>query len=358
MITSKEYNFKQTSKRTSEIGDVELVSRNRKGVKTKQILSARIIDNSVDPEDSLNISLIHQKMKDDIFDENYQDLRKLESGQSVCVRLDTLQTKQLYNLLREYYGISKKGVQNGKAYLVRGIDDINNIVVVNNKDKINLIKKLYSEVGEEEIKQLLEKPEIIKDIFVNLPKIRVDILEKLKEELSKKLNSGEKEIQQWIDEKSKLRCLIFGLEFIDYKREVQFGNSRFDILTEQSGTEHVIIEMKSPNVDVFEEKITQLKNGVKKDFIISKDLAEAIPQTIKYFREYENGNVETFQKAGADKKRPYKALIIIGRKKIDPIWQEHFVDLNNRISGIDILTYDHLIEKMDNVIINLKSLLL
>lgn len=178
----------------------------------------------------------------------------------------------------------------------------------------------------------------------------------MKKEVESKLLDNEKAIQKWIDEEPKTRCLIFGLEFIDYKREVQFGSSRFDILTEQSGSEHVIIEMKSPNVDVFEEKTTQLKNGTKREFIISKDLAEAIPQTIKYFREYEGGNEETFQKIGADKKKPHKALIIIGRRKEDPIWQQHYSDLNNRISGIEILTYDHLIEKMTNQIKNLKEL--
>ena len=356
MVTSKEYNFKQTSKSTTEIGDVVLQSRKNKGLQSRQVLSARIIDNSVDPECSLNISLIHQKVKNKQFDENYQDLRSLESGKSVCIKLDTLQTKQLHDLLKEYYGISKTGVQNGKAYLVRGVDDINNIVFTKDKDKIELMEKLYSELNEEGIKQLSEKPEIIKNIFSSLPKIRIDILENLKEELKSKLSDNEKTVQQWIDEEPKTRCLIFGLEFIDYKREVQFGNSRFDVLTEQSGSEHVIIEMKSPNVKVFEEKITELKHGTKKDFIISKDLAEAIPQTIKYFREYEGSNDETFQKAGSERKKPHKALIVIGRKISDTIWQQHFTDLNNRISGIEILTYDHLIEKMENQIKNLKEL--
>ena len=76
----------------------------------------------------------------------------------------------------------------------------------------------------------------------------------------------------------------------------------------------------------------------------------------KYFKEYDGGNEETFQKVGTDKKKAHKALIIIGRKKKDPIWQQYFSDLNNRISGIEILTYDHLTEKMANQIKNLKEL--
>lgn len=356
MISEKEYNFKQTSRNTAEIGDVILRARKNKGLQTRQLLSARIIDNSVDPTCSLNVSLIHQKSEKGKFDENYQDLRSLEPGKSVCIKLDTLQTRQLHDLLKEYYGVSKTGVQNGKAYLIRGVDDINNLVFTKDKSKIELMEKLYSELDEEGKKQLSDKPEIIKNIITNLPKIRIDILEKLINKLKSRLLENESVIQQWIDEEPKTRCLIFGLEFVDYKREVQFGNSRFDILTEQSGMEHVIIEMKSPNVKVFEEKTTQLKNGIKKEFVFSKDLAEAIPQTIKYFREYENSNDETFQKAGSERKKPHKALIVIGRKISDTIWQQHFSDLNNRISGIEILTYDHLIEKMENQIKNLKEL--
>lgn len=356
MIPSKVYNLTQTSKQTAEIGDVILKSRNSKNLLTRQVLSAKVVENKVDPGCPLSISLIHQKAKDKKFNEDYQDLRSIEPGTSVCIKLDTLQTKQLHNLLVEYYGISEKGVQNGKFYLIESPDDINNLQFADNENKVKLMEKIYSELDDIAIKKLSENPTIIKNIFSNLPKIKIEMLEKLREELNNKLTDNEKTIQSWIDEEPKIRCLIFGLEFIDYKREVQFGNSRFDVLTEQSDSEHVIIEMKSPNCDVFKEKRSQLKHGTKTDYFISEDLAEAIPQTIKYFREYENSNHETMRKAGITQKIPHKALIIIGRKKDDPIWQEHFSDLNNRISGIEILTYDHLMDKMKNQIDNLKKL--
>ncbi len=353
----QEYNLHKTSKRTAEIGDVVLQSRKKIGARTRQILSARIIDNSVDQNDSLNMSLIHQKAKEGIFDTNYEDLRKLEPGVSVCIKLDTLQTKHLYNLLKDYYAISQQGASSGKRFIVSGVNDISQIHIENSKAKIEFIKKLFSSVSDDDLKSLLADPEAIKNVFTTLPRIRIDILENLKVELENQLNYNEKMIQNWIDQQPKIRCLIFGLEYVDYKREVQFGNSQFDILTEQSGTDHVIIEMKSPNADVFKFKQTQLKNGVKTDYILSGDLAEAIPQTIKYLREYERSNSEDFQRVGVERKIPHKALIIIGRKRVDQVWQQHYNDLNHRISGIEILTYDHLIEKMSNQIQNLKNLI-
>ena len=253
---------------------------------------------------------------------------------------------------KNYFKLEDKDIQEQKNFWLQNINLINNI----RKQDPELLLKIFSELSKKDFSDLLAKNGGVENLFKALPQIRIDILENLKKELNNKLNDNEKSIQQWIDEKPKTRCLIFGLEFIDYKREVQFGNSRFDVLTDQSGTEHIIIEMKSPNVLVFEEKNTKLKNGEKREFILSKNLAEAIPQAIKYFREYEHSNEETFQKAGAKRKKPNKAIIVIGRKVEDELWQQNFTDLNNRISGIEILTYDHLIEKMSNQITNLKNL--
>lgn len=253
---------------------------------------------------------------------------------------------------KNYFKLDDKNIQEQKDFWLNNINLINKI----KGHDPELLSKLFSELTDEDFSALLLKPKNIKNLFSVLPQIRIDILENLKDQLKGKLSENESAIQKWIDEEPKTRCLLFGLEFIDYKREAQFGNSRFDILTEQSGSEHVIIEMKSPNVNVFDEKTVQLKNGVKKEYVLSKDLAEAIPQTIKYFREYEEANDETFQKSGTKRKKPHKALIIIGRKINDPIWQQHFTDLNNRISGIEILTYDHLIEKIENQINNLREL--
>lgn len=189
---------------------------------------------------------------------------------------------------KNYFKLEDRDIQQQKEFWLNNKSLIDKI----KKHDPQLLDKIFSELSDKDLINLLSKEKNIKNLFNALPKIRIDILENLKEELKSKLLDNEQTVQKWIKEEPKTRCLIFGLEFIDYKREVQFGNSRFDVLTEQSGSEHVIIEMKSPNVDVFEEKTTTLKNGIKKDYIISKDLAEAIPQTIKYFREYEDSNIK------------------------------------------------------------------
>jgi hypothetical protein len=226
-----------------------------------------------------------------------------------------------------------------------------------NQNDVQAAQKLAIKLTPEQLEELLSSDEGIEVVNKSLPRLRVDLLQKLSTELSGLLEKAEMDVQQWLDENPKVRCLIFGLEYIDYRRETTFGNSKFDILTDVSGTEHVIIELKSPNKPVFQIRTIPLKNGVKKDYCLSPDLAEAIPQAIKYFAEYARESKETFRKNGTDQKKVPKVIIVIGRNvKDDPIWQDHYCDLRSRIAGIEILTYDHLIEKMQNQVTNLTKL--
>ncbi len=359
MSDIKTIKLNQTSKNTSEIPDVILKSPNNPNTKTRQVLRSKVINNTRTPKDTLSVDLIHERIAEDgTWSTSYSDLRKLKEGESIRIRLDSAQTRELYNNIGEHYDVSKLGVKGGTRYVISNQKDIENIIFAENSDKKALAEKVLSEISDAEAKDIISSDnKLIKGFFNALPQIRVDILESLKTQLEGNLTNNERNLQSWIDENKKVRCMIFGLEFIDYKREVSFGNSRFDILTEQSGLDHVIIEMKSPNVGLFDVVRKSTNNGEKEEYIISKDLGEAIPQVIKYFDEYQRENDETFKKNGVLKKRVSKAIILIGRNEKDNIvWQEHFNRLRHRLSGIEILTYDHLVEKIGNQIENLKIL--
>lgn len=244
----------------------------------------------------------------------------------------------------------------GKSFSDKFATVIYSAQEINTKD-IQNVRSLIRNLSTEQLEQIVASDVGVEAITKSLPRLRIDLLERLIIDLKSLLEKSEKDVQNWIDDDPKVHCLIFGLEYIDYKRETPFGNSQFDILTDISGTEHVIIELKSPNKPLFQIIERKLKNGVKKDYALSPDLAEAIPQTIKYFRDYDRESKETFIKNGTEQKKVPKAIIIIGRNiKDDSVWQDHYCDLRNRIAGIEVLTYDHLIEKLQNQITNLKKL--
>ena len=356
-MQTKAYILNQTSNRSASINDVILQSPSKKNVDTRQIARCETIANTEKPDDSLKVALIHEKSEKGQWNTKYTDLRRIEAGESIRIQLDTAQTKHLLDVLLDCYQISRDGVGGGKRVVIQGIDDINNLVITNEADKAKLLLKVAEGITEKELIEFLASGNTLDSVLSNLPKLRIDILEKLKKDLTDRLSQNETTIQNWLDKKPKINCLIFGLEYIDYKRETQFGNSFFDLLTEQTGTEHVIIELKSPNVELFKIKRVQTKNGQKCEYVLSEDLSEAIPQIIKYFDEYKRENDESFKKNGVQREKVSKGIIVIGRNHTDDsVWQEHFIALRHRLSGIEILTYDHLIEKMERTITNLKSL--
>lgn len=356
-MQTKAYILNRTSYNTASINDVVLQSPKKKNIDTRQIARCETVDNSRNPEDSLQIALIHEKSEKGQWNTKYSDLRRIETGESIRIQLDTAQTKHLLDVLLDCYQISKDGVGNGKRMVIQGLDDINNLIITKEADKAKLLLKVSEDITHEQLLEFLSNGSTLGSVMTNLPKLRIDILEQLKQELTSRLDQNETSIQNWLDQNPKVNCLIFGLEYIDYKRETQFGNSFFDLLTEQTGTEHVIVELKSPNAELFKIKKTQTKNGQKDEHVISEDLGEAIPQIIKYFDEYKRENDETFKKNGVSKKNVSRGIIVIGRNHTDDsVWQERYISLCQRLSGIEIITYDHLIEKMERQIKNLKSL--
>ncbi len=216
-----------------------------------------------------------------------------------------------------------------------------------------------------------------KVIFSSYPQIQIKILEQYKEFLKEHLNQDETFIQNWIDGKidddgvatnstgderkktAKSRCLIFGLEFISHKREGEIGSKQFDILTRisQGENNYVLIELKSPNKDVFATKTRLNQNGGQVvDYSLSDDVSRAIPQISDYRSLLDRGGEAEWQKIGLPTGKISKCLIVIGVKKNDPVWQEHFLSLKRNLSGtIEILTYTDLIQKIETTIENLKD---
>lgn len=194
---------------------------------------------------------------------------------------------------------------------------------------------------------------------------KLELLREYKVFLENALNENETYIQNWLDEGKgayrKQRCLIFGLEYIDHKREGAVQGKRFDILTRASelNNEYVLIELKSPSADVFDVKEETNSNGGKTvTYSISRDLARAIPQILQYRQRFEAApsDSEDLQRVGVAAGTISKCMIVIGERKTDAVWQSHFDQLKRSLSGgIEIVTYTDLINKLTLTISNLES---
>lgn len=195
--------------------------------------------------------------------------------------------------------------------------------------------------------------------------IKIQSLKKYRDFLHRNLDKNESFIQGWLDEENgkyrKQRCLIFGLEFIDHKREGELSRKRFDILTRSSmnNNEYALIELKSPCDDIFKiiEKETS-NGGTSVEYHLSPQLSRAIPQILRYKSKFEKlpEDNDDLRRIGLPKGEIKKCIILLGKKNDDPVWVDHFKSLKNNLGGgLEILTYSDLIEKLDVTIKNLEE---
>ena len=130
---------------------------------------------------------------------------------------------------------------------------------------------------------------------------------------------------------------------------------RFDILAEQNLSSHILIELKSPNAEIFSVKENRtINDGITTEYSLSPDLARAIPQILGYRKWYENARQEEIQALGIDKKRISKCIIVVGTRKNDPVWKENLDSLTSSLN-IELCTYTDLIDRLDNTIMNLEQ---
>lgn len=195
---------------------------------------------------------------------------------------------------------------------------------------------------------------------------KIALLKSYRDFLKANLHQNEKFIQAWLDEDNgkyrKQRCLIFGLEYINHKREGELSRKRFDVLTTMNSLsrEYVLMELKSPNGDIFKIVEKENKNdGKSTEYHLSDDLARSIPQILHYKRLYQSkaDGDDDLQRIGTKSGKVSKCVIVIGiRKDDDPVWKEHFYSLVESLSGnLEIWTYTYVIDKLDATIANLED---
>ncbi len=265
-------------------------------------------------------------------------------------------------------------------YVKRNANEKNIIDAINNLDKgarervIEFVRTLEgiqpkgnpsTEMNYEEFIKALSKfltsQETQLTFYSNLPKIQLAILNAHRDFLFSNLDKNEVFIQNWLDEDGgkyrKQRCLIFGLEYVDPKREGALSGKRFDILAEQNLDNHVLIELKSPSAQIFDIKTKATHNdGIITEYHLSPELSRAIPQILGYKKWYDGASAEEIQALGIVKRQISKCIIVIGTRNDDPVWKENFHDLKNSLK-IELLTYSDLLDRLDNTIKNLESTL-
>jgi hypothetical protein len=209
--------------------------------------------------------------------------------------------------------------------------------------------------------RFLKDKDLQRAFYDQLPKVQINILKSHVEFLRDNLDKNETFIQNWLDEDGgkyrKQRCLIFGLEYADPVREGQVAAKRFDILAEQDLEHHVIFELKSPKDDIFQVISSEVvAGGTSSEYHLSRQLSRAIPEVLGYKKMYEGAQTEELEKLGIKHRKPVsKCVIVLGTRVDNQLWRENFDRVCYSFNGIELLTYNHLIDRLENTIRNLEE---
>ncbi|QQR80996.1 MAG: hypothetical protein IPJ69_02300 [Deltaproteobacteria bacterium] len=146
-----QYKTKSTSATSAIVEDICL----SENTQFKKVVRAEIVSNPHDSSASVSVTLLVQKAssKNKFEDLPEQSLIKLQAKDIVKLSLKSAETKKLYNELGNLYQIyEKEGVPRGDNELVvASADD----VIVTDKNKALIIKKLISQNLSEELWQQL-----------------------------------------------------------------------------------------------------------------------------------------------------------------------------------------------------------
>ena len=234
------------------------------------------------------------------------------------------------------------------------------------------LERLFSDSENlQTIKDTLSNQDIdLSELLQIRPVLNTRLLKSLRDKLQEFVdsNASEADVQAWIDKDNKKyrqqRCLIFGLEYIDFRREGLFSSKRVDILTSigVKGEHHALIELKSPRDDIFSYTQRDTEHAEVLSYSIHPQLARAIPQILEYKKLIEDKEAydPDLRRLGFEKRpRISKCMIIIGKSKgEDEEWRQHRQNLSEALgSGLEILTYTDLLARLEATIHNLEKLL-
>lgn len=266
--------------------------------------------------------------------------------------------------LEEIIDVANNMGESDRQALLNGISESNNI---------NLTLPEFTE----EIAHSTASIEKRKVIIASYPHVQLETLKEHRAFLANNLDKNETFIQNWIDAKidnmgqaldcddeyrdklKRSRCLIFGLEYLNHKREGPISQKRFDLLTKISDgrSEYVLIELKSPSGRVFDIAVKKNTNeGESTTYSLSDDIARAIPQIFSYKGLLSNASNTDWQRYGLSRGEVVKSIILVGTRLDDnPVWNDHYMDLKRGLSSsIEIMTYTDLLDKLDSTIKNLE----
>ena len=181
-------------------------------------------------------------------------------------------------------------------------------------------------------------------------------------ELISNPKTTETDMQEFLGSKEKDRSWFFGLDYLKVYPKFNPGIAcEYDFLIRRFNLVYDIVELKGPNAKIIDvvNTASRGKPDPRVDYGYSEIFGRALHQVITYLQQYEetytyltkeNPTVLNFEGG----QFPRGKIVMSKRELIDDIGDIH--KLNRRFSNIEVLTYDDLYERANNIVTFLKKI--
>lgn len=339
-----EYRVQSTSLSSAQVEDIE-ISRSENG-QTRKVLRAIIVENGHTPDNTVKMCLVHQRRSGSVA---WQDLEgvplsSLRAGEAAKISLNTDETRAVAERLFDLYDIGSQGVLRGARVLTVANEEA---VIETNEGKARLLRKIAESENLESLVQIEhEFGASISDAFAvsRLHASRREVLSEFEERLGLVLD--ENDWKRFLTRHS----WIFGVSNFQVINETRLGiHHDTDIPFEVDGGFMDIVELKRPDEPFWRTNrggSTFLYRG--KFPVQSGEVTAALAQVTGYIFEAEKNanNTDFIRDHGGVVPIKPRGLVVVGRSNnwSQAEWQA-FRLLNDELHGIQIITYDQLLNR-------------
>lgn len=366
------YKTKSTSLHSARLVDPIVIEESKT---TRKVLIVYLNDKKKAIGETVGITLVHQRknLKDAWEDVQSIPLSKLKGGDGVKLKLDSKNTKKIYDELSKLYGlVEQEGVQFGeKEFSIARADEIIQV----SKDRKTLIERLLAEnYGQEVWEELVStNPDLATKLsLARIQTNRSKALEIFKENLESK-NSNEGFWQDFFAENDWIFGYGLNYQFLHLQNEqpdyggrnyTGKGSQRGDYLMHTAADSQftVLVEIKTPATKLLSytnSKPRQVKNPRNDVWLLSSDLLGAISQIQVNCRTWSIDSQRSENIRELEKKKIFtvepKGILIIGQTKEfrnNESVVSCFQSYRRNTKNPEIVTFDELYHRAEFIVNN------
>lgn len=347
----REYDVRKTAKNIAETPWLILPGDNKL---TRRAVKLTFIRDHKNPSKfvGLHTDVLFQKRKNETeaWADKTVDLRKVPSNFGFKIALDSNQTYELSQALRDAYPMGEESIASGKRTVIRGAGK--DEILITDKNKIEVLKKLSGELSEDELNDWLRE---------NISALSTDLaLVRIYRERKARLIEFQEALQRDENENFwqgflKQNSWMFGaasIQILDERRLDIHHETDFPLAVDGGFMD--IVEIKRPGLPFW----TPAKGGghfkYRGKFLVPHpELMGAMAQTAKYILQAEKkvNDAEYIKDHNGVVPLKPRGLVVHGRSNDwgDDEWEALRL-LNDELHTVQIITFDHLYKQAERML--------